>query len=48
MNPVFWILVVLVLVLIWFLLASSFKGIGMMFMKLWNEAKHGMNDENKD
>ena len=45
MNPVFWALVVLALVLIWFLLGSAFKGIGMMFMNLWNEAKQGISDE---
>ncbi len=48
MNPVFWVLVVLALVLIWFLLSFAFKGIGAIFVRLWNEAKQEITDDEKE
>lgn len=45
MNAVFWILVVLALYLFWFLCSFSFKGIGRFFMRLYDNAKSEMTDE---
>lgn len=39
MNPVFWLLVIVVLVLVWFCLSFAFKGIGGIFLRLYNDAK---------
>ncbi len=39
MNIVFWLLIVIVLVLIWFCLSFAFKGIGGIWLKLYNGAK---------
>lgn len=39
MNPVFWLLVIGVLVLVWFCLSFAFKGIGGIFLRLYNDAK---------
>ena len=46
MNFVFWLLIVLLAVLIWFLLAFTFKPIGNFFYRLWRKAFDEI--ENKD
>ncbi|WP_298069683.1 hypothetical protein [uncultured Mailhella sp.] len=49
MNPVFWLLVVLLLVLIWFALGPLFKAIGAVFLDLFEGAADGMTeDDNED
>lgn len=48
MNPVFWLIVIVVLVLIWFCLSFAFKGIGGLALKLFNDAKDEITDETKE
>lgn len=49
MNIVFWLLVIVVLVLVWFCLSFAFKGIGGIGLKLFNDAKNEIvNDEQKE
>ena len=38
MNVVFWLLVICLLVLIWFLLAFAFRGIGRFWFRLYDDA----------
>lgn len=45
MNVVFWLVVVVVLVLAWFCLSFAFKGIGSVFLHLYNDAKKEINGE---
>ena len=45
MNVVFWLLVVIALVLLWFVLAFTFKPIGSFFTRLWNDALDAMEDD---
>lgn len=47
MNVVFWLLVVVALVLLWFILAFTFKPIGGFFIRLWNDAVDAM-EENEE
>ena len=39
MNVVFWFLIIVALVLIWFCASFSFKGIGRIVLRLFNDAK---------
>ena len=45
MNPVFWVIVVVLLVLLWLMLSFLFKPIGRLFMRLVNDAIEEMNEE---
>lgn len=47
MNIVFWFLVIIVLVLVWFCLSFAFKGIGGIGLRLYNDAKKEMSEDNK-
>lgn len=46
MNPIFWMLVIISLILLWFLLAFLFKPIGNFFYRIWKDAIDEI--ENKD
>lgn len=46
MNVVFWIGAIIVLVLVWFCLSFAFKGIGGIFLRLYNDAKEEIVGEN--
>ena len=50
MNPVFWLLVILGLVLLWFLLPAAFRPIGKIFYRLWKDAADEINktDDEKE
>lgn len=49
MNIVFWLIVVAILVFVWFCLSFAFKGIGEVGMRLYDDAKKEINeDENKE
>lgn len=45
MNIVFWLIVVIVLVLIWFCLSFAFKGVVVVGMRLYNDAKKEISEE---
>lgn len=45
MNPFFWLLVILALVLLWFLMSFAFKGIGGFAFKLYKDATDEFKDE---
>lgn len=47
MNVVFWFLVILALVLLWFCLSSTFKGIGWLSLKIYNDAMDEINDKDE-
>lgn len=38
MNPVFWLIIILALALLWFLLSFAFRPIGKVFFRLWKDA----------
>lgn len=38
MNVVFWLLVICLLVLIWFLFAFAFRGIGKFWFRIYDDA----------
>lgn len=44
MNPVFWLLVILALVLVWFCLGTCFKSAGGFLYNLFTRASEGMKD----
>ena len=44
---VFWLIVVVALILLWFLLSFSFKPIGYIFKKLFDDAVEEIYDEDK-
>ena len=46
--PVFYILVVLALGLLWLLLSSLYKPIGKLGHRLWKDAKDSMTEEDKN
>ena len=50
MNPVFYILVLVAAFLLWLLLSSLYKPIGVICHKLWGDAKDAMSetDENEN
>lgn len=48
MNIVFWLLVVVTLVICWFLLSFTFKGIGSWVLTLFNDAKRGIEDDDSE
>ena len=50
MNPVFWLLVILIAIAIWFLLAFVFYPLGKFLWRIGNDAKDELNrdDERKD
>ena len=45
MNPVFWLLVALVAVLLWFLLTFVFIPLGKIINKKWNNTMKILNEE---
>lgn len=47
MNIVFWLLVIIALVLLWFLLAFSYRGIGKFFRKLFDDAAGEINKKDE-
>lgn len=48
MNFVFWLLVILGIVLLWFLLAFTFRPIGRFFYRIWKDAIEAMNIKDTD
>lgn len=50
MNPVFWLLIILVLIGIWFAMSRYFKSIGETLKDTWEETKEDImdNDNRKD
>lgn len=49
MNPIFWLLVIAALILLWFLLSFAFEGIGSIAAKLFKDAMDEINkDETKE
>lgn len=49
MNPFFWLLVIIALVLLWFLLSFAYEGIGKIASKLFKDAMDEINkDETKE
>lgn len=48
MNPVFWLLVVLALGLVWFAFSGRFQDIGGAFQEKMDETKENIMDEGKD
>ena len=46
-NVVFWLLVIIALVLIWFLMAFSYRGIGKFFRKIFNDAEEEINKKDE-
>lgn len=48
MNPVFWLLVVVIAVVLWFLLAFVFYPIGKFLWKIGNDAMDELNKDDKD
>lgn len=47
-NIVFWILVIATLVLAWLSMSPFFERIGQFFMELFNDAKDGALNDNKN
>lgn len=47
MNPVFYLLIISVVVFLWFVLAFLFKPIGRFFFRLWEDAKEAMEETDK-
>ena len=43
MNIVFWFLVIIILVLLWFCLSFAFRGVGLVGLKLFNDAMDEIN-----
>lgn len=43
MNPMFWILVILAVILLWFLLAFLYRPIGRLFYRIWEDAINEIN-----
>lgn len=48
MNPVFWLLVILILVCIWFGLAILFKPIGAFLSQIINDTSKIINEEDSE
>lgn len=48
MNFVFWLLVILGIVLLWFLLAFSYRAIGNGFYRIWKNAIEEIDKEDED
>lgn len=48
MNVFFWIIVILVLILVWFLLAFAFRGIGWLAMRIFGDAVDELTKEEKE
>ena len=48
MNFVFWLLVILGIVLLWFLLAFTYKEIGRGFYRIWKNAIEAINIKDTD
>ena len=44
MNPVFWLIVILVLVAIWFGMTAIFKPVGNHLYKIFNDTKEVINE----
>ena len=47
MNPVFWLLIILVAVALWFLLAFVFYPLGRFIWRIGNDAKHELEREDE-
>lgn len=45
MNPVFWILVILLLILLWFIISFVFIPLGKVVLKKWNKTLEILNEE---
>lgn len=43
MNPIFWVLVILAVILLWFLLAFLYRPIGRLFYRIWKDAINEIN-----
>lgn len=48
MNPVFFILVILAVILLWFLLSFAFRPFGMFLYRIWKDALDEMNKDDKE
>lgn len=47
MNIVFWLLVIIAMVLGWFLMAFSYRGIGKFFRKIYDDAEEEINKKDE-
>lgn len=47
MNIVFWLLVIIVLVLVWFLLAFTFRGFGKFWFRIFDDAANEIKSKEK-
>lgn len=45
MNPVFWILAILLLILLWFIISFVFIPLGKVVLKKWNKTLEILNEE---
>ena len=48
MNPVFWLLVIIIAIVLWFLLAFIFHPIGVFMWKIGSDAVEELNKEDND
>lgn len=48
MNPVFWILVCLITIILWFVLRRLFHPLGNFLTKVFQDTKNIMNEETED
>lgn len=48
MNPVFWLMVIVVLVCVWFAAAPAFKELGEIIMDALESAKEEMTDDESE
>lgn len=48
MNFVFWLLVIITLIILWFLLAFTFRPIGRFFYRIWKDAIEEIDKEDED
>ena len=51
MNPVFWMIVILILIFMWFVLSFMFPWLGKMFKRLWDDTMYniyGKEGEDRD
>lgn len=48
MNFVFWLLVIIALIILWFLLAFTFRPIGRFFYRVWKDAIEEIEKKDED
>lgn len=48
MNPVFWFVVIIILVFVWFILSFMFPWLGKTLKRLWDDAMYNINEEEKE